>query len=70
MGVFVAIIGRNFIKKLKKVEKDKEDQAEDAESSEPTMEISSKNKYCPNCGFILPLNANFCNDCGSSFENR
>ena len=69
-GVVVAIIGRNLIKKPKKVEKSKEEQAKDAEISEPTVEIPSENKYCPNCGFILSLNALYCNECGNSLENR
>lgn len=72
IGVFVAILGRNFIKKPKEAEEEKVEQDEfsgDAESSEPIV-MSSYNKYCPNCGSPLPLNANFCNECGTSFDNR
>ena len=72
-GVIVAIIGRNFIKKPKEIEEEKvipADTSEEAESNESAVEIPSENKHCPNCGFLLPLNANFCNECGSNFENR
>ena len=73
MGVFVAIVGRNFIKKPKEVEKVKEDQAEISEEPEPSEVFSrktSENKHCPKCGSQLPLNANYCTECGSSFEDR
>ena len=69
-GVIIAIIGRNFVKKPKKMEEEKVIQTDISEDVESTEEISSENKYCGNCGSLLPLNANFCNDCGGSFQNR
>ncbi len=72
IGVVVAIIGRNFIKKPKEAEEEKEEQAEiseDTETSESAEKKTSENIYCPNCASILPLNAKFCNECGSNFDN-
>jgi predicted RNA-binding Zn-ribbon protein involved in translation (DUF1610 family) len=72
IGVVVAIIGRNFIKKPKEAEEEKEEQAEiseDTETSESIAQKTSENNYCPNCGSQLPLNANYCNECASSFED-
>jgi hypothetical protein len=68
-GVSVAIIGRWFVKKPKKEKKKKEPEV-DVEDVESTTLDSSETKHCPNCGVPLPLNANFCNDCGTDFENR
>jgi hypothetical protein len=68
-GVTVAIIGRWFIKKPKKEKKKKKGEAEQ-EEVDFTSEDSPETKRCPNCGVFLPLNANFCNDCGTDFENR
>jgi hypothetical protein len=73
IGVLAAIIGRNAIKKPKEIEDEKEEEvevSEEVETNKPALQEPSENKYCPNCGSILPLNANFCNECGSSFENR
>ncbi|MHA1931249.1 MAG: zinc ribbon domain-containing protein [Promethearchaeota archaeon] len=73
IGVVIVIIGRNAIKKPEKIDEEQSTQAEnseDTESNQPFVETSSENKYCPNCGSLLPLNANFCNECGSNFENR
>lgn len=42
----------------------------DTEISEDVEDTSStplKNKYCPNCGAILPTHANFCSQCGKTF---
>ena len=73
LGVTTALIGRKFIKKPKETKEEKEEQAEiseETESSESILQITSENKYCPNCGSQLPLNAIYCNECGNSLENR
>jgi len=72
VAVTTAIVGRIFVKKPKK-EEEKEEQAEISEEPEPSevfTQKTSENKHCPNCGSQLPLNANYCNECGSSFEDR
>jgi len=66
IGVASAIIGRMLIKKTKKEKKTKDSETSE-EESESTTGIA-EDKYCPNCGAPLPLNANFCNECGSSFD--
>jgi len=66
IGVTSAIVGRMFIKKTKKEKKIKDSETIE-EESESTTGIA-EDKYCPNCGAPLPLNANFCNECGSSFN--
>jgi hypothetical protein len=65
LGVTVAIIGRWFIRKPKKI---KEPEIVE-EGIKPTSELSG-DKYCPECGAPLPLNANFCNECGNTFDDR
>ncbi|MHA2037362.1 MAG: zinc ribbon domain-containing protein [Promethearchaeota archaeon] len=73
IGVFIAILGRNFVKKPKEAKEEKEELAEipeESETEEMVDRIPSESKYCPNCGSLLPLNANFCNDCGTTFEDR
>jgi len=73
IGVASAIIGRMFIKKTKKEKKAKEESKATGikeEDGESTLSISSENKFCPNCGVELPINALFCNNCGSNFEYR
>ena len=72
VAVTTAIVGRIFVKKPKK-EEEKEEQVEvpeETESSEPSGQLTSENKYCPSCGSLLPLNAIYCNECGSGLENR
>jgi len=68
-GVTTAIVGRWFIKKPKKEKKEKKSKAEE-EETESISQDSSENKHCPECGATLLLNANFCNDCGTDFEDR
>ena len=73
IGVTTALIGRKFIKKPQEVKEEKEEQAEISKEPEPSEIFSQKTseiKHCPNCGSQLPLNSNYCNECGSSFENR
>ncbi|MFX1278026.1 MAG: zinc ribbon domain-containing protein [Promethearchaeota archaeon] len=65
-GVAIAIIGRWFIRKPKKAK----DLEIFEEGAEPTNLDSQEIKHCPNCGVPLPLNANFCNECGTDFEDR
>ncbi|MBY8992575.1 MAG: zinc ribbon domain-containing protein [Candidatus Lokiarchaeota archaeon] len=67
-GVTTAIIGRWFIKKPKKEKKKKTEL--DEKETESTDVNSTETKHCPNCGVSLALNANFCNDCGTDFEDR
>jgi len=73
MGVTTAIVGRKFIKKPKEV-KDKQEEevdlSEETKISESIEQITSANKFCPKCGSKIPLNVNFCNECGTDFENR
>jgi len=72
IGVTTALVGRKIIKKPKEIEEENEEHpgiSEEAESGEPTLENPSENKYCPKCGTQLPIHANFCNDCGSTFSN-
>ncbi len=72
-AVTTAIIGRIFIKKPKEEKEEKEEQAEISETDESglsTRQLSSDIKHCPNCGSQLPLNAIYCNECGSGLENR
>ncbi|NHJ23978.1 MAG: zinc ribbon domain-containing protein [Candidatus Lokiarchaeota archaeon] len=73
-GTVLAIVGKSGIKKTPKIEAKK---VEDGLiTSEPAQEVPEidphisnlKNKYCPNCGKILPIHANFCNECGTSFD--
>ncbi|MFX1419469.1 MAG: hypothetical protein ACFE9N_11165 [Promethearchaeota archaeon] len=75
IGVTVAIIGRNFVKKPKKV-KEEEAEKEEVEIAEEENEkvetqppIPFQNKYCPNCGATFPFNAQFCSECGSAFDS-
>jgi ribosomal protein L40E len=73
VAVTTAIVGRIFVKKPKEEEEEKEEQVEIPEETETTDSVgqkSSEDKYCPNCGSQLPLNANYCNECGSNFEDR
>ncbi|MFX1455320.1 MAG: zinc ribbon domain-containing protein, partial [Promethearchaeota archaeon] len=73
IGVTTAIIGRNFVKKPKEVieeEVGEEEISGDTQVSESIVQTPSETKYCPNCGSILPLDANFCNECGTSFGER
>ena len=73
IGVTVAIVGRNFVKKPKKV---KEEEVEEVEVSEEKEEVETtppvpfQNIYCPNCGISLPFNAEFCSECGSAFDKE
>jgi len=61
-GTVVAIIGRMGLKKPKKEEVSKTDK-----NDSKTMD-NLKSKYCPNCGTILPIEANFCRECGTNFD--
>gem|GEM_PF-3750513 len=39
------------------------------EPQEPTVSKKlKKHKYCRNCGNKLPMDANFCDDCGSKMD--
>jgi predicted nucleic acid-binding Zn ribbon protein len=64
-GTVLAVIGRMGLKKPKAIVK--EEPASEEESAEV---IDTQVKYCPNCGNAIPLNANFCSECGVDFEER
>ena len=36
--------------------------------AESTVSTPLKNKYCPQCGSILPVYAKFCSECGKNFD--
>jgi len=62
-GVTLAIIGKASIKKVEKQPKENEQVVSSVESSFDNL----KNKFCPECGAIQPVNANFCSQCGTTF---
>jgi len=64
-GVVIVIIGRNFIKKPKKEE---EEITEDVLPKEGEEEPPPGSKFCPNCGSVVDWTANFCNECGTTFN--
>jgi hypothetical protein len=65
IGVAVAIVGRNFVKKPKKI-KEKEAEVELEQESKPPVPF--QNIFCPNCGASLPYNSEFCSECGQSLD--
>ncbi|MFX1324460.1 MAG: zinc ribbon domain-containing protein [Promethearchaeota archaeon] len=69
IGVVVAILGRNFIRKPKKVKEEEVEGFEVSDEEELDSIISSEKKECPNCRTILPSDAIFCNECGTQFES-
>jgi ribosomal protein S27AE len=73
-GTVLAIVGKSGIKKIPKVEAKKVEEglirlepAQEVPEIEPNIS-KLKNKYCPNCGKILPIHANFCSECGTNFD--
>jgi ribosomal protein L40E len=62
-GVAFAVIGKASVKKVEKQPKE----SEQIESSTESSFDNLKNKYCPECGAILPVEANFCSQCGTTF---
>ena len=64
-GTILAVIGRMGLKKPKTIVK--EEPPTEEESAEV---IDTQVKYCPNCGKPIPLQANFCSECGVDFEER
>jgi hypothetical protein len=66
-GTILAAIGRLGLRKPKTILKEPS-KAEKEE--EPSKVFETQVKYCPNCGKALPINANFCNECGADFEKR
>lgn len=65
-GTIVAIIGRMGLKQPEVPSEEIEE--EKVEERAPGMIDNLKNKYCPNCGTILPIHANFCSECGKDFD--
>lgn len=80
-GVVIAIIGRWSVRKVK-TKKDiieekeviVEEVPEQEEIKEPPQEIEEETskplekKFCPECGTELPVFANFCSNCGKTFD--
>jgi hypothetical protein len=64
-GTVLAIVGRIG---LKKPEIPLEEKVEEDEKRDSEMLDNLKDKYCPNCGTILPIHANFCSECGKDFD--
>jgi len=69
-GVVLAIIGRKAaIRRKPKVEEEKKEETVEEEIKEE--EKNSKpleKKHCPECGTELPVFANFCSNCGKTFD--
>lgn len=57
-GVALAVIGKAFIKKKP------DSKVEVIEVAEPDQEY----KFCPKCNTQLPMTANFCSECGETFD--
>jgi ribosomal protein L40E len=64
-GTAIAVVGRFGIEKPKKEEKDVS--TEKAKSKDSIAE-NLDSKFCPKCGEKLPIKANFCNQCGTTFD--
>ncbi|TFF89803.1 MAG: zinc ribbon domain-containing protein [Promethearchaeota archaeon] len=65
-GTVLAVIGRMGLKKQKEITKETP-----APQEEEASEVfDAQVKYCPNCGKAVPLKANFCNECGTDFDER
>jgi hypothetical protein len=66
VGTILVIIGKFGLKKpeeeTKELPKDKEEEASEV--------FDTQVKYCPSCGKAVPIHANFCNECGTEFEER
>ncbi|TET60248.1 MAG: zinc ribbon domain-containing protein [Promethearchaeota archaeon] len=69
-GVTVAIIGRNFIKKPEEIQEEEAEITEEKEETDSTTPIPFQNISCPSCGASLPFNAEFCSECGKTFERE
>jgi ABC-type multidrug transport system fused ATPase/permease subunit len=68
IGVVLAIIGRKAaVKKEPKVEEVKEEAEEELIVEEEISKPLEK-KHCPECGTELPVFANFCSNCGKTFD--
>jgi ABC-type multidrug transport system fused ATPase/permease subunit len=70
IGVVIAIIGRIFVRRTKKEKPIAEEPIIEATYSEDEENIKTNldTKFCPNCGTELPVYANFCNNCGETFN--
>ena len=62
IGVTIAIVGKIAIKKVKKPKKAK------IEETETQDLVGKETKFCPECGAEIPINANFCSQCGETFD--
>jgi len=63
-GVALAVIGKASIKKVPKPKKDAKSKLDDSADLDSTEEY----KFCPECSKKLPINANFCSECGKIFD--
>ena len=50
---------------IKKIKKPKKSKTEETETQDL---IEKETKFCPECGAELPINANFCSECGETFN--
>jgi hypothetical protein len=65
VGTILAIIGKFGLRRPE------EEAKESLQGKEEASEVfDTQVKYCPNCGNALPINANFCNECGTEFGKR
>ncbi len=64
-GTAIAVVGRYGIEKPKK---DKKEVSTEKAKSDDSIAEDLDNKFCPNCGEKLPIKANFCNQCGATFN--
>ncbi|MFX1309928.1 MAG: zinc ribbon domain-containing protein [Promethearchaeota archaeon] len=82
VGVVVAIVGRNFVKKPKKAKEEEIEEVEEVPEAREAIELEEQkeiesqppipfqNISCPNCGASVPFNANFCSECGTNFDEE
>jgi ABC-type multidrug transport system fused ATPase/permease subunit len=70
IGVVIAIIGRIFVRRVKKEKIITEEPIIEATYNvdDENIQADSDTKFCPNCGTKLPAYANFCNNCGETFN--
>lgn len=68
-GTILAVIGKMGIRKPKKPVKEQPEVLTPPEDAASEV-FDAQVKYCPSCGKAVPLLANFCNECGTDFDNR
>ena len=68
VGVVLAIIGRKAAVKRKPKVEEAEEEAEEEVIEEEEISKPLEKRYCPECGTELPIFANFCSNCGKTFD--